>query len=98
MSMCLEKVVLEPSEHFDVREMNKIQVDGGEQWVFGKNNVFNPFESRQYLFCLTPKSRYACNLKALRSVTVVGKLDIVWITGLGIHGHLQTSPLERRVR
>lgn len=95
--MCLEKVTLEPSQYFDVKEMNKIIINDQEQWVFGNINRFNPLESRQYLFCLTPKSEVKQNSKHLKSVTVIGKLDIVWTSAIGVHGHLQTSQLERMV-
>lgn len=95
--ICLEKVDLEPSEHFNVKAMNTIiGEDGKEEWVFGKINRFNQLESRQYLFCLTPKPDI--NWDVLKSVTAIGKLDIVWISGIGEKGHLQTSQLERMVK
>ncbi|XP_015785866.1 trafficking protein particle complex subunit 13 [Tetranychus urticae] len=95
LPICLERVTLEPSQYFNVKGLNKVTIDGEEQWVFGKINRFNPMESRQYLFCLTPKPEVKANLKLLRSVTVIGRLDIVWISGIAVPGHLQTSPLER---
>lgn len=97
LPICLERVTLEPSQYFNVKGLNKVTIDGEEQWVFGKINRFNPMESRQYLFCLTPKPEVKANLKLLRSVTVIGRLDIVWISGIAVPGHLQTSPLERMV-
>lgn len=94
--ICLERVMLEPSPHFDVKQMNTIlDEDNSEQWVFGKVNRFNPQESRQYLFCLTPKQELKYNSSILKNLTAIGKLDIVWITGIGERGHLQTSQLER---
>ena len=108
--MCLTSVTLEPSLHFDCKPLNKVKVDSGheesgtetvtgqentEQWVFGPVNRFQPNEFRQYLFCLSPKEGIRTNFKLLKSVTVIGKLDIVWMSGIGCNGHLQTSQLER---
>lgn len=95
--ICLEKVALEPSQYFNVRELNKIDINSKEQWVFGEVNKFNPRESRQYLYCMTPKPEVKSNVKLLRSVTDVGKIDIVWLTASGVNGRLQTSLLERKV-
>lgn len=96
LPMRMDSVKLEPSQYFDVTPMNTVaDEDGGERWVFGKINRFNPNEFRQYLFCLTPKQDVLSNVKLLKSVTVIGKLDIVWTSGVGCNGHLQTSQLER---
>ncbi len=47
------------------------------------------------MFCLTPKGDARRNHKLLKSVTNIGKLDIVWRTNLGDRGRLQTSQLQR---
>ncbi|CAG2183831.1 unnamed protein product, partial [Oppiella nova] len=52
-------------------------------------------ECRQYLFCLTPKPNIKYNSSVLKNLTEIGKLDIIWVTGIGERGHLQTSQLER---
>ncbi|CAG2122825.1 unnamed protein product, partial [Medioppia subpectinata] len=76
--------------------MNTIVTEeGSERWVFGKVNRFNSQECRQYLFCLTPKANIKYNCSILKNLTEIGKLDIVWVTGIGERGHLQTSQLER---
>ena len=96
--ICLERVMLEPSPYFDVKPMNTIiNEDNVEHWVFGKVNRFNSQECRQYLFCLTPKPNIKYNASILKNLTEIGKLDIVWVTGIGERGHLQTSQLERMV-
>lgn len=96
MPISLNQVVLEPSVYFDVKPMNTVTLeDGTEQWVFGKVNRFNPNEFRQYLFCLTPKESVSHDIKLLKNVTVIGKLDIMWTSAIGASGHLQTSQLER---
>lgn len=97
LPLCLERVSLDPSQYFDVKEMNKIFINDQQQWVFGIINRFNPLESRQYLFCLTPQTELKKNSKHLRSITVIGKLDIMWTSAIGVRGHLQTSQLERMV-
>ncbi len=63
--------------------------------VFGRVNCIQPQDSRQYLFCLTPRPDVRANHKLLKSVTSIGKLDIVWRTNLGDRGRLQTSQLQR---
>lgn len=98
LPISLDSVSLEPSVHFEVNAINKrIHGDGSEEWVFGSPNRFNPNDYRQYLFCLSPKPEVKCNKNLLKSVTVIGKLDIRWTSGIGCKGHLQTSQLERMV-
>lgn len=65
------------------------------QPIFGEVNCLNPLDSCQYLFCLTPKPETQANIKLLKGVTSIGKLDIVWRTSMGERGRLQTSQLER---
>lgn len=54
----------------------------------------NHLDTRQYLYCLTPKKDVLRD-NALRGVTNIGKLDIVWKTNMGEKGRLQTSHLQR---
>lgn len=65
--------------------------------VFGKVNYLNAMDTRQYLYCLTPKPEVIKELKVLKGVTNIGKLDIVWKTNMGERGRLQTSQLQRVV-
>lgn len=65
--------------------------------VFGRMNVVNPHDTRQYLYCLKPKPEARMNLSLLRQATAIGKLDIVWRTNMGDRGRLQTSQLQRMV-
>lgn len=92
--LCLEKVELEPSPYFSVISMNKISQDSNTL-VFGRMNVVNPHDTRQYLYCLKPKPEARSNPAALRQATAIGKLDIVWRTNMGDRGRLQTSQLQR---
>jgi hypothetical protein len=48
-----------------------IGLDGNvhaEKHVFGRYNYLQPQDSRQYLFCLTPKNELKSNYKQLRGV------------------------------
>ena len=97
--LCLEKVGLDPSPMFKVTSLNQvIDQQGNEQeaeHVFGKYNYIQPQDSRQYLFCLTPRSDLKTNFKQLKGATNIGKLDIIWRTNMGDRGRLQTSQLQR---
>lgn len=93
--MCLEKVALEPSPNFTSQQLNFVEDNNGVHPVFGEVNCLNPLDSRQYLFCLTPKPESQVNVKLFKGITSIGKLDIVWRTSLGERGRLQTSQLER---
>lgn len=92
--LCLEKVELEPSPYFSVTPMNKVLPDSNTL-VFGRMNVVNPHDTRQYLYCLKPRAEARSNPAALRQATSIGKLDIVWRTNMGDRGRLQTSQLQR---
>ncbi|XP_013786738.1 trafficking protein particle complex subunit 13-like isoform X2 [Limulus polyphemus] len=91
--ICLERVSLEPSQNFIARQLNML--DNGCSLVFGEVNCLNPLDSRQYLFCLTPRAESEGDKKLLKGVTSIGKLDIVWRSSMGERGRLQTSQLER---
>lgn len=101
--LCLEKVGLEPSPMFRVMPLNHIpnsDTEGEEdqeekRLVFGRVNYLQPQDSRQYLFCLTPRSDLKLTYKQLKGTTNIGKLDIIWRTNLGDRGRLQTSQLQR---
>lgn len=60
-------------------------------------DYLNSMDTRQYLYCLTPKPELYEENKVLKGVTNIGKLDIVWKTNLGEKGRLQTSQLLRVV-
>jgi hypothetical protein len=55
----------------------------------------SPNDTRQYLYCLSPKPEFSLNY--YRGVTSIGKLDMVWRTSMGERGRLQTSQLQRMV-
>ena len=101
--LCLEKVGLEPSPMFRVMPLNHLpssdsteEIEQEEKnLVFGNVNYLQPQDSRQYLFCLTPRNELRLTYKQLKGTTHIGKLDIIWRTNLGDKGRLQTSQLQR---
>ena len=97
--LCLEKVGLDPSPMFKVTSLNQVIDQNGQvsetDHVFGKYNYIQPQDSRQYLFCLTPRNDLKTNFKQLKGATNIGKLDIIWRTNMGDRGRLQTSQLQR---
>jgi len=92
----MEKVTLEASNLYDAVELNvhnKDDISEGDRSKRRRNNM-NHLDTRQYLYCLTPKKDVARD-SSLRGVTNIGKLDIVWKTNMGEKGRLQTSQLQR---
>ena len=65
--------------------------------VFGEINVLNPHDTRQYLYCLKPKSPPEKGDGRTPPPNTIGKLDIVWRTNMGDRGRLQTSQFVRNV-
>lgn len=90
--ICLEKVALDASHLFNVTSLN-VSSDGTN--IFGKITLLQPQASCQFLYCLSPDSKLAADLKMLSGATNIGKLDIVWRSNLGERGRLQTSQLQR---
>ncbi|UXI17861.1 Ribonuclease Z [Sarcoptes scabiei] len=90
------RTIVFDSANFDVASLN-FNLDVKDQWIFGATNRLNPNESRQYLFVLTPKKEIRSNASLLKSINVIGKLDIIWYSGIGEKGHIQTSQLEKSI-
>lgn len=84
------------STNFDVNSLNYV-MNNANQWIFGEKNRLNPMESRQYLYLLKPKKEIRFDANALNSITAFGKLDIVWVSGIGEKGRIQTYQLEKTV-
>merc|ERR1719431_2071006 len=76
----MEKVTLEASNLYDAVELNACDDNGndGDRSKRRRNNM-NHLDTRQYLYCLSPKKDVARD-SSLRGVTNIGKLDIVWKT------------------
>ncbi|PVD23698.1 hypothetical protein C0Q70_16971 [Pomacea canaliculata] len=89
----MERVSLEPSSQYTARELNS--PDGKEGHLFGAVDYLSANDTRQYLYCLTPRPELYAETKVLKGVTNIGKLDIVWKTNMGEKGRLQTSQLQR---
>jgi len=90
-AITMERVTLEPSNSFTVESITA--EPGPGQGVAARGLALQVQDSWQYLFCLKPRPEH--NNKNLRQVTNIGKLDIVWRTGLCERGRLQTSQLQR---
>ncbi|XP_069127207.1 trafficking protein particle complex subunit 13-like isoform X1 [Argopecten irradians] len=91
----MEHVSLDPSTQYNANELNNLDGKECPDLVFGKVNYLNPMDTRQYLYCLSPKQDGTRDSKILKGVTNIGKLDIVWKTNMGERGRLQTSQLQR---
>ncbi|KAL4236616.1 Trafficking protein particle complex subunit 13 [Mactra antiquata] len=91
----MEHVRLDPSNTYRSEELNTLEGVKSPGNVFGRVDYLNPADTRQYLYCLTPKAELYLENKVLKGVTNIGKLDIVWKTNLGEKGRLQTSQLLR---
>ncbi|KAK6104135.1 hypothetical protein QQG55_15140 [Brugia pahangi] len=90
LPMVLEKVILEPSDFYLSSEISPPETENGTM----DQSYLKPSDIRQYLFCLKPKTTdYSLNY--FRKGTSIGKLDMVWRTGMGERGRLQTSALQR---
>ncbi|RUS92093.1 hypothetical protein EGW08_000117 [Elysia chlorotica] len=90
----MEHVSLDPSQQYTASELNN--KDGKDVApVFGNMASLAPNDTRQYLYCLTPKPELYQDARLLKGVTNIGKLDIVWKTTMGERGRLQTSQLQR---
>jgi len=85
----MERIVLEPSEYYACKELNPQRFDDESDGP----SYMNPQDTRQYLYCLSPKPEFSLN--DYRGVTSIGKLDMVWRTSMGERGRLQTSQLQR---
>lgn len=93
-AICLEKVEFQSSEKYSVTSLNELS-DGKS--VFGEQNLLQPQNSCQFLYCIKPLPELEGNFKALQLETGIGKLDIAWRSNLGERGHLQTSQLQKSV-
>ena len=80
--LCLEKVTLDPSQLFEVTALNEVEgeedAEAKTASVFGKVNCLRPQDSRQYLYCLTPRPEVKANHRLMKGVTNIGKLFNVY--------------------
>jgi len=90
-TITIDRVTLEPSHTFTVTSLKA--EPSSDQGVVARGLCLQIQDSWQYLFCLRPRPEQ--NNKNLKLVTNIGKLDIVWRTGLCDRGRLQTSQLQR---
>lgn len=81
----------------DLSESKFAVVFYSRRHLFGAVDYLSANDTRQYLYCLTPRPELYAETKVLKGVTNIGKLDIVWKTNMGEKGRLQTSQLQRVV-
>lgn len=84
--MVLERVSLAASDLYTASQMSC----GGSETPSGH---LQPGDTQQFLYRLAPKT--GLPPKAFKGVSSIGKLDMVWRTGMGERGRLQTSALQR---
>ena len=97
--MFLERMRFEPTEHFQVQDLNLTASEHSLLDADGDATVFGtPYltinEIRQYLFLITPKIPTSTTWRGFAGL---GKLDIAWRSSMGEPGRLQTSQLVRKV-
>jgi len=92
-TITMDRVTLEPSSTFLVTPVTGQAEHPGDMGLVARGQCLQSGDSWQYLFCLKPRADQ--NNKNLKQVTNIGKLDIVWRTGLCDRGRLQTSQLQR---
>merc|ERR1719481_962051 len=97
-TITMDRVTLEPSSSFTVTAVtpaapSSSDSQSSEVGLVAGGLCLQSGDSWQYLFCLRPRPEH--NNKNLKMVTAIGKLDIVWRTGLCDRGRLQTSQLQR---
>jgi len=98
-TITMDRVTLEPSSSFTVTAVTPSapsttsDSQTSDVGLVARGLCLQSGDSWQYLFCLRPRPEH--NNKNLKLVTNIGKLDIVWRTGLCDRGRLQTSQLQR---
>ncbi len=106
-------VELEPSNAYTVINLNNLHHENSEKY-FSKISFFlieflsfssslfeswrfiRPNEITTYMFYL--KARPDASFEELHSSSTLGKLDIVWMSGFGERGRLQTNQLPKPVK
>ncbi|CAF3135285.1 unnamed protein product [Rotaria socialis] len=89
-------VELEPSNTYTVKNLSYLHHENSdhsesslcEAWRFIRSN-----EITAYMFYLKPRTDIT--FEQLHSTPTLGKLDIVWMSGLGERGRLQTNQLPK---
>ncbi|XP_028378556.1 trafficking protein particle complex subunit 13-like [Phyllostomus discolor] len=91
----IKKVSLQPPEMYTAAELNHVNWAGEDECTFGTRTFLQSMEERQYLYHFQIKQEFSEKSGAIRGLTDMGKLDIVWKRELGELAMLQTIQLER---
>lgn len=91
----IQKVSLKPPEMYTVAELNNVNLAGEDVCTFGTKTFLQSMEQRQYLYRFQINQEFSEKSGAIKRLTEMGKLDIIWKRNLGEMASLQTIQLER---
>ncbi|CAF0719209.1 unnamed protein product [Adineta ricciae] len=86
-------VDLEPSPAYTVTNMSNLHHENSENSLCEPWRFIRPTETTTYMFYLKP--RKDATFEEIHSTPTLGKLDIVWMSGFGERGRLQTNQLPK---
>lgn len=86
-------VELESSAAYTVTNLNNLHHENSESSLCEPWRFIRPNEVTTYMFYLKPRTDVS--FEQIHSTTTLGKLDIVWMSGFGERGRLQTNQLPK---
>ncbi|CAF0839377.1 unnamed protein product [Adineta steineri] len=86
-------VALEPSTAYTAINLSNLHHENSENSLCESWRFIRPNEITTYMFYL--KARQDASFEEIHSTTTLGKLDIVWMSGFGERGRLQTNQLPK---
>ncbi|UJR38297.1 hypothetical protein I4U23_030967 [Adineta vaga] len=86
-------VELETSHAYTVTNMNNLHHENSENSLCEAWHFIRPSETTTYMFYLKPRDD--ATFEEIHSTSTLGKLDIVWMSGFGERGRLQTNQLPK---
>ena len=89
-------IELEPSVAYTVTNLTNLHHENSENSLCESWRFIRPNEITTYMFYLKPKPEIP--FEQLHSTLTLGKLDIVWMSGFGERGRLQTNQLPKPVK
>ncbi|XP_036296010.1 trafficking protein particle complex subunit 13-like [Pipistrellus kuhlii] len=91
----IQKVFLQPPEMYTATELNNVIWAGEDECTFGTKTFLKSMEQRQYLYRFQIKQEFSEKFGAIKRLTEMGKLDILWKRNLGEMAMIHTVKLER---
>jgi len=86
-------VELEPSNAYTVTNLSNLHHESSENSLCEPWRFIRPNEVTTYMFYLKPRPE--ASFEEIHSTQTLGKLDIVWMSGFGERGRLQTNQLPK---